>query len=194
MKEREYDRLLASKMLSAASLALGKSFCNAISEYITPASRVLDVGCGFGVAATYVRAHTDFLTLVDVDRLALDFVSRKWGACNRIEISHVSDLNPLREFDVIYYFLSLHHIDAFEHEIGRSMARLSEGGCLFICELEPVEGSPFHIHEHAAYDGLSKERLCSALVNLGCSVVKSIDVGVIEKNVDYKVYLLQIQN
>ncbi len=177
---------------SATDLETGRLFAEKSASLITAASpAMLEVGCGHGVAAGYMRSLARRLTLIDVDKTAIATLDGRWPGDKNVAIKQCDILAVQGSFDVIYYFLSLHHITNTVAEL--SAARrllLRPSGQLLICEYEPVPGKPFHKNDYSPHDGFSHEELIIAASQSGISVSGIYDIATLPHyGTAYNVYV-----
>jgi trans-aconitate methyltransferase len=104
--------------------------------------RVLDLGCGPGVATTALAEAFPGATVVAVDGSATMLTSaedraRRSGHGARVETRQVEmndELEPLGRFDLVWAAMSLHHVEDEVTTLGRIRARLQPGGVLCVLE------------------------------------------------------------
>lgn len=183
----------AIPMLIPPNQEVGRIFYEKIALCISmPRPRILEVGCGYGIAATYVRQLAEKLTLIDVDAQAVEFMSHAWSMDKQVTVLQGTIQEVRGCFDIIYYFLSLHHIPAVEAELTKVRDLLSAGGQLFLCELLPIPGEVFHRGEYSPRDGFVPDELFEHLKSCHYDVVEFQNMTTISHNLStYTIYLIQ---
>jgi len=134
----------AKQMMGALSAsdeeleAAGRRYAEEIRRYITPDSRVLDLGCGIGRIALYVAPHCAELHAADVSARMLQHARRRLKGLSNVRFTRVNGTD-LRQFsahslDFCYSIQVLHLIER-EHTM-RYLAELSRvirpGGGVFL--------------------------------------------------------------
>lgn len=147
---KEIENRFYSKENEDVAIAFFDSVASAVKQW---PEQALEIGCGYGLAASYFVNVVGRLRLFDVDQTALNFVEWKFG--KKVEV--FSDLTYEQEDGMIYFFLSLHHIYGFKDVLDEAISHIvRRGGFVAICEFEPSEKCVFHMSEAAPYDGLGK--------------------------------------
>lgn len=141
---------------------------------------VLEMGCGCGVAADGVipflsrlqPASVPRFTLVDVDPNAVAVVAERWSSNDRV-FAYVATSDMLGgSFDLVYYFLSLHHIEDIEAELCSARRLLADGGMLCVCDFEPG-GNPYHLYDYSPHDGLHRSDVSRLIVSQSFRLCRS---------------------
>lgn len=122
---------------------LRQPFLEEIGQYLPPAGRVLDFGCGFGLFSLYYASQSAQrrLTGIDLDaaRIARARASAdKLGLANvRYEVGDVLEWQPSEPFDAIYMLDVIHHLPAAQVPafLARLRTFLAPGGILVIKEV-----------------------------------------------------------
>lgn len=153
--------------------------------------RMLEVGCGYGIASTYTYGIAHDLTLIDVDFHAVDYNERKWHSNDNVHV-HLMTINETTgSFDAIYYFLSLHHINNVSSELVAVKEKLSEDGLLFICEMYSPSGAIYHHKEYSPHDGFTPNELSKILSDLGFDIIATKYLGTAQRrNDDFLFYAI----
>lgn len=108
---------------------------------LSPECRVLDVGCGAGFAATYLRGRYREYVGIDHSPKLIECAT----SLNDLPAAHfvarsVEDLDVCEPFDVVVAIGVLHHLDDMASVLARLRALLKPGGRL--AANEPQRGNP----------------------------------------------------
>lgn len=156
MKRSEYYKSIDSSIHSANNLKVANAFIETVRRGISlPATHGFEVGCGYGLAAELMTRHVDNLTVSDINPQALDFI--KWKFQNTIHV--LRDNTIPSDADFIYFFMSLHHIPTYMDMVRTCVEHIKKvrGKGIAICELQPDNLHPFHLHEPNPFDGLNPD-------------------------------------
>ena len=123
---------------------LRQRFLDEISQYLPPAGRVLDLGCGFGLFSLYYASVRPGLVIEGVDlnprRIAMARAAAlKLGLGNaRYEVGNVTDFRGGRLFDAAYMLDIVHHIpsEAVRPLLEQLAQVLPPGGRLLVKDVE----------------------------------------------------------
>lgn len=172
---------------------LGKLFYEAIkSHHQLLYHNILDVGCGYGIAADYTCGLGEQMTLIDISRSAIDFQLNRWRHCNQVSIACCTIHSINAFYDLIYYFLSFHHIIDITAELSKVRSLLTSDGELIICEVSSAHNIPFHQNETVPYDGFTPTRLSEILKENGFCITQVNKLAVLHKNYsDYDIYMIK---
>ena len=111
---------------------------------LTSASRVLEVGSGYGSLSVHLAPmHVD-LTCVDIDRGLLDFVAHRIANFNhRVNFvqSDIHDFQPDKKFDVVIFHATFHHFYN-HHLVMRRVAEILADSGVVIFAAEPIVSTP----------------------------------------------------
>ena len=101
--------------------------------------RVLEVGCGAGYGARYLRGRFRHYTGIDHSRRLIEFATANNSAEGvRFEASSISEYDPPRPFDLILMIGVLHHLEDAASSL-QTMARwLKPGGWIVANEPSPA--------------------------------------------------------
>lgn len=102
---------------------------------------VLEVGCGAGYAAQYLRGRYKSYLGIDHSAELIRFAEQTNAAPNAaFDAMDVNDLGAERQFDVIFMIGVLHHLEDAEGVLRRLKSNLRPGG--WIVANEPQRGNP----------------------------------------------------
>jgi len=104
---------------------------NAITRYISPQSRILDVGCGTGYVSRYLKKMGYHIECADLFLDALQFCKER-SAGDLYYQWNLSERLFIEEFDGICAFDILEHIDDDDAVLKNMHDVLKPGGTLFI--------------------------------------------------------------
>jgi 2-polyprenyl-3-methyl-5-hydroxy-6-metoxy-1,4-benzoquinol methylase len=111
---------------------------------LTPASRVLEVGSGYGSLSVHLAPmHVD-LTCIDIDRKLLDFVSHRIANFNhRVNFTQcdIHDFQTSTKFDVVVFHETFHHCYNHLSVMHKISEILSDSGVI-IFAAEPIISTP----------------------------------------------------
>lgn len=135
-----YDDLVTRLYSRIRFTILRQPFLEEIGQYLPPAGRVLDFGCGFGLFSLYYASLAEGrrMTGIDLDAARIARAQKsaaKLGLANlRYEVGDVLAWQPDAPFDAVYMLDVIHHLPAarvpeFLEKIGSFLA---PGGILVI--------------------------------------------------------------
>ena len=170
-------------------------FANEIVNFIHPdkSMTAMEFGCGTGLLSFELRDKFKTITLIDNSPGMISVLEEK------IKVNGLSNFEPicidplvddvvLKDFDVIYTLMTLHHI----HELQKIMqifnSGLKTGGYLCIADLISEDGT-FHSKpsEFTGHKGFDKEELSLLLKENGFQSKFYKIVFTIEKEVDGRI-------
>ena len=154
MKKKAYYKHIESIYYSEQNIRLATYFYNEVKKFFDyKVDLAYEIGCGYGVAASCFKELAAHFVLVDTDLNALGYVKSKFGnAC-----STQTDFTITQHPDLIYFFMSLHHIQEFHRVIENAVNYIFKNNAIIaICEIEPNPTVVFHKKEPCPYDGLKK--------------------------------------
>lgn len=178
---------------SSIELTIGDAFSMFIRESLyVPCKSMLEVGCGYGIASTFTRRLTDNLTLLDVDEKAVNYQKNRYKTDLGVFVYKRTRESVVGLFDVVYYFLSLHHIENTQKELQEAAKYLSVQGRLFVCELYSLTGDSFHHKDYSPHDGFAPSQLQSIFEANSLKVVRKKEVFTILHNGSpYLIYFME---
>lgn len=99
-----------------------------VAEFVSPGSRVLEVGCGDGELAAALSARGDDVTALDRDPRAVE------RALARGVSAHVADWPQFEAapFDAVLFTRSLHHMSSLDAALDSARALLRPGGAIVV--------------------------------------------------------------
>lgn len=170
---------------------LGEAFYNALQSHRSFYSHVLDVGCGYGIATGFMRIISNKMWLVDPSPDVITEQTQHWIQDHNVTIQLGTIHSIEGQFDLIYYFLSLHHIFDTYSELRKAKELLSPDGVLAICEVVPNDSIPFHGPEMVPYDGFTPDQIIKILNDNKFIVKQQLLLGTLLKNtMEYDIFVL----
>ena len=101
--------------------------------------RVLEVGCGAGFAAEYLRGrYRDYIGIDHSQRLIEIAAEKNAGEGARFEAVSIADFKPPRSFDLIFMIGVLHHLEDPARSMQEMVRWLEPGGYLIANEPQPA--------------------------------------------------------
>lgn len=178
--------------ISTNQQVLGRLFYKAIkSHHQSLYHNVLDVGCGYGIATAYTCALGEKMTLVDTSPFAINFQQHHWRHNSQVSLACCTIHSISGLYDLIYYFLSFHHIVDITSELSKVRSLLTSDGELIICEVSSAHEIPFHQNETVPYDGFTPTHLSKILKENGFFITQIKKIAILHKNhSDYDIYLI----
>ena len=134
---------------------------------------IIEIGCGYGLAAKNMAKIAKKLFLIDTDANAINFVSSLFTQNDNIQAKCMSSSDVNGTYNIVYYFLSLHHIENVEKEIVNVKKILAKDGLLFICDYEPNPSQSLHSYDMVPHEGLIQKDLLTILVKHGFDIINS---------------------
>lgn len=173
------------------SQVLGKLFYEAVkSQSRSLYHNVLDVGCGYGIASAYIYALSEKLTLIDISKSAIDYLYCQWQHDDNVTVTNGTIHSMYGSYDLIYYFLSFHHIANTVSELSKIRSLLASDGELIICEIYSPSEIPFHLYDAVPYDGFTPQYLSAILQENGFCITQVKKIAVFHHNdSDFDVYI-----
>ncbi|HEX3044502.1 MAG TPA: class I SAM-dependent methyltransferase [Bacillota bacterium] len=131
-----------------------------------------EYGCGTGLLSFNLQSRLKYITLGDNSPGMLSVVMQK------IEKVKVENMTPIlvdlakdemideRKYDLIYTFMTLHHIEDIDKVFDAFTKMLNPRGYLCIIDLDKEDGS-FHGDGFTGHNGFNRKELAEKLVNHG---------------------------
>jgi ubiquinone/menaquinone biosynthesis C-methylase UbiE len=152
----------------------------------------LEYGCGTGQLSFALRDRFSKITLMDSSTGMIEVVRRKIAAAQAIsmEAIHLDIQETPPEhygpYDIIYNAMTLHHIVDTHAMLKSWRVLLSNGGRLFIADLDKEDGtfhrSPVTVHHGFEREALGKIASQAGFTNIGfqsvCSLTRKATDGV----------------
>ncbi|EXJ17075.1 class I SAM-dependent methyltransferase [Imhoffiella purpurea] len=144
---------------------------------LRPGMRVLDYGCGTGLAALALAAEVAEVEGWDSSPAMLAELEAKRLAAGvdnlhirRVDL--VDEPAPASGFDLIHSAMALHHVPDVAAMIERFADLLVPGGMLFLVDLDLEDGSFHADHEGVCHHGFDRERIAEMLAAAGLEQVR----------------------
>lgn len=155
MKRDEYFQKIEQIFYSPTNLEIAKKFSESVMNSLpTNGVMAFEMGCGYGLAASMFIDVVGSLRVYDIDESALEFVKCKF----KDKIIIARDASYLASDNLIYFFLSLHHIEDYQGVVEEAIVHtIKNSGTVAICELEPLENMVFHKYEPSPHDGIYRK-------------------------------------
>lgn len=155
---------------------------------LTPATRVLEYGCGTGLLGLSLAPHVGRVTLADSSDGMLEVLGRKLAggaAANATALKLDLEREPLppERYDLVCSLLTLHHVRDLDRVLPLLRAALSSGGTLCVADLDAEDGS-FHGPGAGVHHGFDRARLATRLRAAGFGEPAFRAVHEIERTVD----------
>ncbi len=189
---KHFDREAQNWDADPEKIIRANLFANKIVNFIHPerSMQALEFGCGTGLLSYELKNYFDTITLIDNSRGMINVLEEKIKR-NRIDNFKPICIDPLIEdielknFDVVYSLMTLHHILDLDKFMKVFNTSLKTGGFLCIADLVTEDGT-FHSNpsEFNGHKGFDKEELSLLLKNNGFQTKFYKIVFEIEKEVD----------
>ena len=155
---------------------------------LTPATRVLEYGCGTGLLGLSLAPHVGRVTLADSSDGMLEVLGRKLAggaAANATALKLDLEREPLppERYDLVCSLLTLHHVRDLDRVLPLLRAALSSGGTLCVADLDAEDGS-FHGPGAGVHHGFDRAALGARLRAAGFGEPAFSTVHQIERVVD----------
>ena len=172
---------------------LGQLFYEAVKAHHPFLYRsILDVGCGYGIAAACMCALGERMTLIDVSQSVVDGQRHRWRHNRQVAVACSTIHSMGGSYDLIYYFLSFHHVADIMAELSKIRSLLAQDGELVICEISPNCEAPFHQNDIVPHDGFASGHLSAILQGNGFRVAQVEELAALRKDgVDYGIYVIR---
>ncbi len=138
-----------------------------------PSRKALEFGCGTGQVSFFLKDHFGKITLVDNSAGMIEVLKKKIrsGGIDNMEpffLDIFHDPLPVKDLDVIFTLMTLHHIPEIEKALEILHAAIAPDGYLCIGDLLKEDGS-FHdfTPEFKGHHGFSREYLKTLLAKKG---------------------------
>ena len=102
-------------------------------------ARILEVGCGSGFAASYLRDHFGHYTGVDYSENLIEY-ARLYNTAPNVQFitTNIKTFSSDEPFDMIFLIGVLHHLDEMEQVLRQLVGLLKQGGWLIANEPQPA--------------------------------------------------------
>ncbi|MGF6448123.1 class I SAM-dependent methyltransferase [Paraburkholderia youngii] len=130
-------------------------------KHLKPATRVLDVGCGAGVLASWLSgASISSYFGVDLSEVAIE--QARQANIDGAEFAVADAFEPSQVFDVIVFNEMLYYLEEPEEQIRRLARCLAPGGLLIVSIWYNDDGIRTWNRLKAAFDELERVRITHA--------------------------------
>ncbi len=146
----------------------------AIMNKVQPSKEctAFEYGCGTGLVSFFLQPFLKRIVLADNSRGMLEVVRSKIEKSSvmnmtAIEIDLTKSDPPLGEqFDLVYTFLTMHHVIDVSEVLWKFHSMLRAGGHLCIADLDKEDGS-FHGEGFSGHNGFDREEMKSLAERAG---------------------------
>lgn len=164
-----------------------EAFFLQIKPYLTAGADVLDVGSDTGRIARMIAPEVRSVLLSDPDSNALNTAKE---LCRQADIKNADFINldflsihSRHSFDIILFFLSLHHIKDMESTFQHCCSLIRNKGLLIIGEFyQENQMHPFHVYNSVPHNGFSVKELNSLSTSYGFKTIKVSRFDTLIKN------------
>jgi ubiquinone/menaquinone biosynthesis C-methylase UbiE len=176
-----------------------KAFYEQIKCFLAPDIEVLDVGANIGRISRLVSSEVKRIVLLEPDFDALEAAKKQFSKTKTENVAFIhstfSHMKPQQQFDIILFFLSLHHIEDIESTFAHCHSLLKNDGLLIIGEFYTENISyPFHQYEKISHNGFSLKKIQKQLCQYGFTVKKfSNFYSLIKNNRVYPLFVLIVK-
>ncbi|MGH7628532.1 MAG: class I SAM-dependent methyltransferase [Gemmatimonadales bacterium] len=106
---------------------------------VPPGARLLEVGCGAGFSAEYLRGRRIRFCGVDYSERLIAYARAHFARPDtRFEAVNLKDFRDEEGFNVVFMIGVLHHVDEVESAVRQLVALLRPGGWLVVNEPQPA--------------------------------------------------------
>jgi len=155
---------------------------------LTPATRVLEYGCGTGLLGLALAPWVGRVTLADSSDGMLEVLGRKLSggaAANaralKLDLEH--EPLPPERYELVCSLLTLHHVRDLDRVLPLLREALVPGGTLCVTDLDAEDGS-FHGPGAGVHHGFDRAALGARLRAAGFGEPAFSTVGEIERTID----------
>ena len=183
-------------MTKEIELKISEEFCSFICSHAqTPIPHVLEVGCGHGSAAAYMCNVSNQLSLIDIDEKAVELLKIQMSSMSHVKVRCMVSNDIDETFDMVYYFLSLHHIADISSELEQAKRLLNTKGKLYICDYMPVPNCTLHHYDIVPHEGFHPNHLKELLTQKGFRIEHLQEISSLEycrgaQSVSFLIYVI----
>lgn len=173
-----------------------EEFYKQIKCFLSSDIEVLDVGANIGRISRLISPQVKSVTLLDPDITVLEFAKKQFQKIN-IEnttfiLSDFSHMKHQQQFDIILFFLSLHHIKDIGSTFIHCRSLLKNEGLLILGDFYTENISyPFHQYEQVPHNGFPLNKLQKQLYQYGFKVKRfSSFYSLVKNDKTYPLFVL----
>ncbi|MHC1779034.1 MAG: methyltransferase [Bacteroidales bacterium] len=165
--------------------------------------KVLDFGCGTGLAGLRIAPLVKSIVFMDISRKMLDVLATKIGGDDEnykgingkaTIINGGIEKYTTDDIDVIFSLMALHHIEDTQAVFEHISTILKPGGFLVIGDLKEEDGS-FHGDERVPHNGFDVDTLASQVENSDMEIILADTYNTLNKNgKEYDQFILIARN
>jgi 2-polyprenyl-3-methyl-5-hydroxy-6-metoxy-1,4-benzoquinol methylase len=149
-----WDFLGTTRELARYSVIAG--YC----RHLKPGARVLDVGCGAGVLASWLTgAPISSYFGIDLSEVAIDQARRANVGAAQFAVADASTFVPAQVFDVIVFNEMLYYLDKPEEHVRRFARALAPDGLLIVSIFYHDDGIRAWNRLKTAFDEIDRVRI-----------------------------------
>lgn len=159
---------------------------------------MIEIGCGKGMAASFMYQKAKRLLLIDIDEKAVQQTKTHMSEHKNVEVRCMRSADLEDTFDLAYYFMSLHHIEDVDTELEQTKMLLNKDGKLFICDYITNPQYSMHKHDKVPHEGFNKDELVNKLRTHGYNVVAVDYLTVMNRQIEenqerYQIFVIMAE-
>ena len=178
---------------------IAEAFCHYVSQHSAhPDPCMIEIGCGKGLAASFMCQRGQRLLLIDVDGKAVQQTKIHLSDYKNVEVRCMQSADLGETFDLAYYFMSLHHIEDVDTELEQAKKLLNKNGKLFICDYITKPQNSMHKYDKVPHEGFNKDELVNKLRAHGYNVVSVESLAVLNRQTEdnqekYQIFVIMAE-
>jgi len=164
-----------------------RHIADAIREMVplTKEMSALEYGCGTGLLSFELKEYLGRITAADSSPGMFEVLREKIVASavdniDPVKLDLMTDTSPVKDLDVIFSMLALHHVSDVQKVLGIFHSVLKTPGYLCIADLDKEDGS-FHGEGFAGHPGFDRNELTKMVTCAGFEKVRFKSVLEIER-------------